>query len=110
MTELLRDQVATLIVAGLHAAQEKGALQSIQGPVNGPDTCERPEIIAIPVARAPMFGDLWRRMIPGEQNIRKGFVVAHQDIETRLHLLDVIGLEQKRFGFRRRRDEDHRRR
>ncbi len=47
-------------------------------------------------------------MIAGEKNIGKRFVVAHQHIEARLHLLDVIGLEQQRLGLGRGRDEDHR--
>jgi hypothetical protein len=54
-----------------------------------------------------MFGDLRGGVIFGEKNIRKRFVVAHQDVEARLHLLDVIGLEQKRFRLRFSRDENH---
>ena len=56
-----------------------------------------------------MLGELRRGMIAGEQDIRKRLVVAHQDIETRLHLLDEIRLEKKRLGLGPGRDEDHRR-
>ena len=38
----------------------------------------------------------------------EGFVVAHQHVEARLHLLDVVGFEQQRLGLGRGRDEDHR--
>ena len=47
-------------------------------------------------------------MVAGEQNIGKRLVVAHQDVEARLHLLDEIGFEQQRLGLGRGRDEDHR--
>ena len=68
---------------------------------------ERPEVVAFLMVRAAMLGDLRRRVIAGEKNIGKGFVVAHQDVEARLHLLDVIGLEQQRLGLGLGRDEDH---
>ena len=55
-----------------------------------------------------MLGDLRRGMIAGQQNIGKRFVVAHQHIETRLELLDEIGLKEKRLGLGFGRDEDHR--
>ena len=90
-------------------AQKKGALQGVQGAIDGPDARERTEIISLPVARAAMLGDLRRGMIAGEQNIGKRFVVAHQDVEARLHLLDEIRLEKKRLGLGPGRDEDHRR-
>ena len=90
-------------------AQQKSALQGVQGAIDGPDAREGTEILSLPVARAAMLGDLRRGMIAGEQDIGKRLVVAHQDIETRLHLLDEIRLEQKRFGLGPGRDENHRR-
>ncbi|WP_025840738.1 hypothetical protein [Asaia platycodi] len=39
---------------------------------------------------------------------RIGFIVSKQDVEARLHLLDVIRLEKQRLRFRARRDDLHR--
>jgi len=54
-----------------------------------------------------MLGDLRGVVIPRDQNIGEGFVVAHQHVEARLQLLDEIGLEQQRVGLGLDRDEHH---
>ena len=98
-----------VLVVGIGAgSQQERALQGIQGPVDGPDAREGPEIVAFPGPRATMLGDLRRVMVAGQQDIGERLVVAHQDVEARLHLLDVVGLEQQGLGLGRGRDEDHR--
>ena len=88
--------------------QQKGALQGVQGAIDSPDAREGAEIGALPVAGAAMLGDLRSGVIAGQQNIGKRFVVAHQDVEPRLQLLDEIRLEKKRLRLGFGRDEDHR--
>ena len=97
-----------VLVIGIGAgAQQKCALQGVQRAVHRPDAGEGAKIIALPVARAAMLGELRCRVVAGQQDVGKRLVVAHQHIEARLHLLDVIRLEQQRLGLGRRRHEDH---
>ena len=99
---------AVLVIGIRTRAQQKGALQSVQCAIDCPDTRKGTEIIALARARTAMFRQLWRIVIAGQQNIRKRLVVAHQHIEARLHLLDVIGFQQQRFRLGRSRDKNHR--
>jgi hypothetical protein len=47
-------------------------------------------------------------MIPGDQDVGEGFVVAQQHVVAGLQLLDEIGLEQERLGLGAGGDELHR--
>ncbi len=101
---------AAVVVKGIFAgAQEEGALQHVESAVDRPHIGERPEIIAFPAARAAMLGQLRAALVPGQQNIGKTLVVAHQHVEARLELLDQIGFEQQGLDLGAGRDEDHRR-
>ncbi len=86
-------------------ADQEGALQGGDRAVDRPDRGEGPEIIARPVACAAMLDDLRRRMIGGDEDIRKRLVVAHQHVEARTQTLDQVRFQQKRFGFGPRGDE-----
>ena len=55
-----------------------------------------------------MLGDLRRLLVAADDDIGKRFVVAHQDVEPRLQLLDEVRLEKKRLRLGFGRDEDHR--
>ncbi len=97
-----------VLVKGIDAgAQKKGALQRVERAIDRPDAGEGAEIIALARPRAAMLGDLRGVVIPRDQNIGEGFVVAHQHVEARLQLLDEIGLEQQRVGLGLDRDEHH---
>ncbi len=84
---------------------QEGALQRRDGAVHGVDGRERPEIVAFAVARPPMLQDLGRPLVLGNQNIRKRFVVAQQDVEAGPQALDQVRFKQQRLGFGRGGDE-----
>ena len=65
-------------------AQPKGALQGIERTVDRARTGKGAVIIALNIARAAMLGDLRRRMRLAHKDIRKAFIIAQQDIITRL--------------------------
>ena len=56
-----------------------------------------------------MLFDHWERMVLGDQNIWKRFIVAQQHVIARLQLLDQVLLKQQRLSFGPRRQEHHRR-
>ncbi len=89
-------------------AQQKGLLQCVQCAVHRSGGGEGAIIVARAFARAAMLENLGRAMVGCDEDIGKGFVVAQQHVVTRLELLDVVGFEQQRLGFRRRDRELHR--
>ena len=80
-------------------AQQKRALQGVDGAVDRPHRGERAVILAGPRARAAMFQNLRRPVIRGDQDIGKRFVVAQRDVEARPQPLDQVGFEQQRLGL-----------
>ena len=88
-------------------AQQKGALQGVEGTGDGAGAGEGAEIDALGGPGAAMFQKLGKGVILAQQDIGKAFVVAVGDIVARLELLDQIGFQQQRFGLRRRGDEEH---
>ena len=80
-------------------AQQKRALQRVDGAVDRPHRGERPVITARPGARAAMLENLRRPVIGRDQDIGKRFVVAQHHVEARPQPLDQIGLEQQRLGL-----------
>ena len=64
--------------------QTKSALQGIERAVDGPRTGKGAVIIALNIACAAMLGNLRGRMRLAHKDIRKAFIIAQQDIITRL--------------------------
>ena len=88
-------------------AQEKRALQRVEGAKHRAGARERAEIVAGQAARAAMLDEPRRRMTGADQDIGEALVVAQCDVVARLELLDEIGLEQQRLGVRLGGDEHH---
>jgi hypothetical protein len=88
-------------------AQQKCALQCVQGAGHRAGTGEGPEIEALRAFGAAMFQQLWKRVILAQQDVGKAFVVAIGHVVTRLELLDQVGFQQQRFGFRGGGNEEH---
>ena len=86
-------------------AQEKGALQRIDGAVDRAGGGERSVIAAGPRARAAVLQNLRRPVVGGDQDIGKRLVVAQEHVEARAQALDQIGFEQQRLGLGRGGDE-----
>ncbi len=57
-----------------------------------------------------MLGDLGRLVVAAQQDVGEALVVAQQHVVARPQLLDQVGFEQQRLGFRPRGDELHVRR
>ena len=91
-------------------AQQKGALQRIEGAGDRAGAGERPEIDSLGGLGAAMLEQLRKGMILAQQDVGKALVVAIGNIVARLELLDEIGFQQQRFGFGRGGDEQHLRR
>ena len=89
---------------GAGADQER-ALQRRDGAIDGAGIGERSEIAPGPRLRAAMLENLRRPMVARDQDIGKRLVVAQLHVEARPQLLDQVGLEQQRFGFRVGRDD-----
>ena len=90
-------------------AQQKHLLQLVQCPVDRTRAGEGSVIGPLVLLRAAMLLDLRKGMFLGDEDIRKGLVVAQQHIIARLQLLDEVLFKQKRLCFRPRRQEHHRR-
>jgi hypothetical protein len=101
---------AVLVITVGAGAQQEGALQGVDRPVDRPDAGERPVIIALPAPCAAMLDDLRGGPVGGDQDVGERLVVPHQHVEAGLQLLDQVGFEQQRFGLGRGGDELHRRR
>ena len=80
-------------------AQQKSALQCVEGAGDGAGAGERPEIGALGAAGAAMLQKLREGVIFAQQDIGKAFVVAVRHIIARLELLDEIALQQQCFAF-----------
>ncbi len=80
-------------------AQQKNLLELVQRPVDRARAGKGAVIRTLLLFCAAMFLDLWKGMILCHQNIGKAFVIAQQDVEFRLQLLDQILFQQQRFGF-----------
>ncbi len=96
-----------LVISVGAGAQQKGALQRVDGAGDRAGRGERPEIIAIAAPRPAMLEDLRHRMVAGYQDEGEGLVVPEHHIEPGLEPLDQIGLEQKRLDLGRGGDELH---
>src|SRR4029453_5523099 len=88
-------------------ADQEGLLQRIDGAVDGPGRGEGPEITARQAPGAAVLGELGDRVVAGDENIGKGFVVTERDVEARLQLLDEIGLEEQGLRLGRGGEELH---
>ena len=84
---------------------QEGALQGRDSAVDGTGGSKRAEISAGAALRAAMLEDLRRPVVAGDQDVGERFVVAQLHVETRPELLDQIGFQQQRLGFRRGRDD-----
>ena len=99
---------AVLVIAVGAGAQQERALQRVEGAEHGARAGEGAEIVAGRVARAAVLDEPGRRMAGADQDIGKALVVAQHHVVARPQLLDEIGLEQQRLGFRLGGDEHHR--
>ena len=78
-------------------AEQEGALQRSDGPMDRAGRGEGAVVIALPVARAPVLGDLRRGGVAGDQDVGERLVVAQQHVVARHQLLDQVDLEQQRL-------------
>ena len=89
-------------------AQHEGAGEGRDGPVDRPGGGEGAEIVGFAFARAAVLGELRPVVVAGQHDVREALVVAQQDVEARLQLLDEVGFEQQRFDFGAGGDDLHR--
>ena len=99
---------AALVDAVRTGPQQEGLLQRVQRPVDGAGAGEGAEIIALDRVGAAVLAKLRGRMLPADDDLGERLVVAQQDVEARLELLDQVDLEQQGFGFGLGGDELHR--
>src|SRR5690606_3880449 len=76
--------------------------------VDGAGRGERSEILSGNPLRAAMLQRLRCFMVGADEDVRERLVVAEDDIEAWLQLLDKVGFEEQRLGFARRHHELHR--
>ena len=88
-------------------AQQEGPLQHVDGAVDGAGGGERPEVVALAVARAAVLEDLRCGMPARDQDVGEGLVVPEQNIVARTKALDQVGLEQQGLGLGAHRHELH---
>jgi hypothetical protein len=93
---------------GARAEQER-PLQHVDSAVDGAGRGERPEVVALAVARTPMLEDLRRLVVTGDQDVGERLVVPQQHVVARAEPLDQVGLEQQGLGFGAHGHEFHRR-
>jgi len=98
---------AAFVNAVRAGAQEKRFLQRVQCAVDGAGGSERAVIGTRALLRAAMFQNLRRLVVFSDENERKRFVVAQDDVVTRLELLDQIRFKQQRLCLRRGDDKFH---
>ncbi len=99
------------LVIGVGAgAQQKRALQRVDGAADRAGRRERAEIIAFAVPRAAMLQDLRHGVVAGDEDEGERLVVPEHHVEARLQPLDQVRLEQQRLDLGRRGDELHARR
>ena len=90
-------------------AQQERPLQHVDGAVDGAGRGERPEVVALAVARAAVLEDLRRGVVARDQDVGKRLVVPQQDVVAGAEALDEVGFEQQRLGLRAHGHELHRR-
>ena len=88
-------------------AQQERLLQGVQGAVHRPGGGEGAEILPLDGMGAPMLADLWRVVVPADQDLGKALVVPQQNVEPRLEGLDQIDLEEQGLGLGAGGDEHH---
>ena len=79
--------------------QQKSPLQGRQGLVDGPYGGEGAVIVPFAALSATVLQDLRESMFAGQQDRRKGFVVAQKDVIAWPIALDEIGFQQQRLGL-----------
>ena len=89
-------------------AQQKGALHGVHGAKHRARAGERTEIIALDRAGAAVLDEPGCGVVGADQDVGETLVVAQHDVVPGFQLLDEIGLEQQRLGFRFGGDEHHR--
>ncbi len=99
---------AGLIDAVRTGPQQEGLLQRVQRVVDGPGRGEGAEIVAGNRMGAAMLADLGRAVVAADHQLGEGLVVAQQDVEARLQLLDEVRFEQQGLGLGRRDHQLHR--
>ena len=77
------------------------------GPIDSAHRGKGSEVMTLTFARSSVFDDLWEVLVAGNQNIRKGFVVAQQHVVARSELIDQIGLEEESLDLGMSGDELH---
>ncbi len=75
-------------------------MDQVERLVNRPSRSKRPPEAGPFNGLAAVLGNLRERMCICQHQPRVAFVIPQQDVEARLHALDVVGLQQQRFGFR----------
>src|SRR6185436_14902868 len=80
-------------IVGAGAEQER-LLQRVERLVDRAGRGERSKILPLDLLCAAVLERLWRLVIFADQDVRKGFVIAQNDVEARLEALDEVSLEQ----------------
>ena len=93
--------------AVLAGAQQEGLLQRVEGAHHGAGAGEGAEIVALILLAAAILLDLRRLVVPADQDVREGLVVAQKHVEARLQRFDEARLEQQRLGLAFGDDEFH---
>ncbi|MNI26158.1 hypothetical protein D3C73_798450 [compost metagenome] len=99
---------AGLVDAVRAGPQQEGLLQGVQRVVDRPGRGEGAEIVAGHGVGAAMLAHLGRAVVAADHQFGEGLVVAQQDVEARLQLLDEVGFEQQGLGLGRRDHQLHR--
>ena len=101
-----RPQPALEIGVGA-GAEQKGALQRVDGAADRAGRGEGAEIIAFAAPRAAVLEDLRHGMIARDQDEGEGLVVPQDHVEAGLQPLDQVSLEQERLDLGRSGNEFH---
>ncbi len=80
-------------------AQQKGALQHIQGTIDRPCRGEWTKEIPFPVPCAPVLNDLGKVLIAPNQDVWKCLIIPQQHIIARHQALDQIVFQQQRLNL-----------
>ncbi|MNE45124.1 hypothetical protein D3C80_1393960 [compost metagenome] len=99
---------AGLVDAVRAGPEKKRLLQGVQRVVDRPGRGEGAEIVAGHGVGAAMLAHLGRAVVAADHQFGEGLVVAQQDVEARLQLLDEVGFQQQGLGLGRRDDQLHR--
>ena len=91
-------------------AEQECAFQRVDGAADRAGGGEGAEVAALARAGAAVLGEPRGRMVAGQQDMGKRFVVPEKDVVPGSEALDEIGLQKQRLGFGAGRHELHRRR